>query len=764
LSNSTFISAGKFGNAQGSGTPTGLETLQGVYDNSSLKQMDISAGALALTGEKLTTESIWPGTDSLYNLGDDVLPRRWANVYVNNVHCDDLFGSTGTTVHCSANIIPNTDSLYSIGEDFTPRRWANVYADNVDCDTLSPQTTKITVGGSLLPSADWSWNLGQQSPPIRWGEGHISDIWLSGLHAETIFPIVCNDAIVPATDGNISFGASNKAWLNVYADNVNCNNLYGIDGSDISCWANMVPFTDGAYNLGGLKKWGNVYANNVDCATITAQSSMITMNGGISLFESDGSEFDDDEEMLRFNLEGSRDWAFVKRLSAGATALSLESITDQKHFYIGNTNTAGSISDYTLDVFAANASTVRYIKVKGDVLCDADSTYDIGTSSVAFQNIYGDNVDCDTITAQDGTTITCNDNIIPALNLGAELGSATKAWNFVYSSWIEVDTMTSLTGSNIEIDANFFDSGGYSLGLSSNYWTNSYITTLYADTLIAKDGTTITCNDHFVPVADSTHNLGEALRRWLNVYADNVDCDTLTAQDGTTITCNDHFVPSTDATYDLGASTLEWNNAWITQIRAAGGTNFYRANSGTGFSWLFRSDYVSTYTIHARIDNDGDMYNTNNTYGAISDGRLKKDIRDAPGYLSDIKKLKVKKYKLKHSNDNKDLLGFITSDVKQVFPGLVRTSTETMHGVENVEMLKTSVLVPMLVKSVQELSIITDSLTTTNEELRAEVISLQEENADYKNRIERLEILVDNLISPPGAPSGEPSIKKLKIS
>jgi hypothetical protein len=491
---------------------------------------------------------------------------------------------------------------------------------------------------------------------------------------------------------------------------------------------------------------------------------MITMNGGISLFESDGSEFDDDEEMLRFNLEGSRDWAFVKRLSAGATALSLESITDQKHFYIGNTNTAGSISDYTLDVFAANASTVRYIKVKGDVLCDADSTYDIGTSSVAFQNIYGDNVDCDTITAQDGTTITCNDNIIPALNLGAELGSATKAWNFVYSSWIEVDTMTSLTGSNIEIDANFFDSGGYSLGLSSNYWTNSYITTLYADTLIAKDGTTITCNDHFVPVADSTHNLGEALRRWLNVYADNVDCDTLTAQDGTTITCNDHFVPSTDATYDLGASTLEWNNAWITQIRAAGGTNFYRANSGTGFSWLFRSDYVSTYTIHARIDNDGDMYNTNNTYGAISDGRLKKDIRDAPGYLSDIKKLKVKKYKLKHSNDNKDLLGFITSDVKQVFPGLVRTSTETMHGVENVEMLKTSVLVPMLVKSVQELSIITDSLTTTNEELRAEVISLQEENADYKNRIERLEILVDNLISPPGAPSGEPSIKKLKIS
>jgi hypothetical protein len=237
LSNSTFISAGKFGNAQGSGTPTGLETLQGVYDNSSMKQMDISAGAMAFTGETLTTNAIWPETDSLYDLG--TATEAWANVYADDVRCDDLFGLT---------------------------------------------TTKITIGGNLLPSADWTWSLGQQSPPLRWGEGHMSDVYLGGLYAESISPIVCNDAIVPATNNNISFGSAVKAWLNIFTENVNCNDLHGIDGSNIYCYVNMVPFTDATYNLGddtALKRWANVYADNVDCATITAQSSMITVKGHI---------------------------------------------------------------------------------------------------------------------------------------------------------------------------------------------------------------------------------------------------------------------------------------------------------------------------------------------------------------------------------------------------------------------------------------------------------------------------------------------------
>ena len=54
-----------------------------------------------------------------------------------------------------------------------------------------------------------------------------------------------------------------------------------------------------------------------------------------------------------------------------------------------------------------------------------------------------------------------------------------------------------------------------------------------------------------------------------------------------------------------------------------------------------------TGTETFRIENDGDVKNTNNSYGSISDERIKQNITDASSQWDDIKALKIRNYKRK---------------------------------------------------------------------------------------------------------------------
>ncbi len=51
-------------------------------------------------------------------------------------------------------------------------------------------------------------------------------------------------------------------------------------------------------------------------------------------------------------------------------------------------------------------------------------------------------------------------------------------------------------------------------------------------------------------------------------------------------------------------------------------------------------------TTHLTIKTNGDIKNTNNSYGSLSDERIKSDIADANSQWDDIKALRIRKYKL----------------------------------------------------------------------------------------------------------------------
>jgi len=103
------------------------------------------------------------------------------------------------------------------------------------------------------------------------------------------------------------------------------------------------------------------------------------------------------------------------------------------------------------------------------------------------------------------------------------------------------------------------------------------------------------------------------------------------------------------------------------------------------------------------IYGNGNIVNANGSYGTLSDISLKENIVDATPKLDDLLKLKVRNFNL-IDNDDKQI-GFIAQEFEEVFPTMVDTD-----GKSGMKTIKTSVLVPMLVKAIQELKAEIDQL------------------------------------------------------
>ena len=110
---------------------------------------------------------------------------------------------------------------------------------------------------------------------------------------------------------------------------------------------------------------------------------------------------------------------------------------------------------------------------------------------------------------------------------------------------------------------------------------------------------------------------------------------------------------------------------------------YARSNSTSYNDYLFygqnnASSLTSGGTVQIQIQNDGDIKNTDNSYGAISDIKLKENIVDASSQWDDIKALRVRNYNFKEGtgyNTHKQL-GLIAQELEPICPGLVDQSPD----------------------------------------------------------------------------------------
>ena len=108
---------------------------------------------------------------------------------------------------------------------------------------------------------------------------------------------------------------------------------------------------------------------------------------------------------------------------------------------------------------------------------------------------------------------------------------------------------------------------------------------------------------------------------------------------------------------------------------------FVGSSQGAGTSnWLFRGNRNRTSNSAGGVTvfyvwSNGNVQNTNNSYAAISDVKLKENIVDATSQWDDLKALRVRKYNFIEGETHTQL-GVIAQEVETVSPGLVNEITD----------------------------------------------------------------------------------------
>jgi hypothetical protein len=152
-----------------------------------------------------------------------------------------------------------------------------------------------------------------------------------------------------------------------------------------------------------------------------------------------------------------------------------------------------------------------------------------------------------------------------------------------------------------------------------------------------------------------------------------------------------------------------------------------RCSRTSGFDQFFFFVGQSNSVSRIQIRGDGNLLNTNNSYGGISDIRLKENIVDATPKLDDLMRVQVRHYNF--IGDEQKQLGVIAQELEQIFPGMVEESpdrdTEGNDLGTTTKSVKYSVFVPMLVKAIQELKAINDAQAQRIETLEAKVAALE---------------------------------------
>jgi hypothetical protein len=171
---------------------------------------------------------------------------------------------------------------------------------------------------------------------------------------------------------------------------------------------------------------------------------------------------------------------------------------------------------------------------------------------------------------------------------------------------------------------------------------------------------------------------------------------------------------ATDAHFISSAASAGTSIDLITGKHSA--TSIENANNGTGCF---------------AVKTNGNVVNTNNSYGAISDVKLKENIVDASSQWDDLKAVQVRNYNFKESTGQPThtQLGVVAQEIETVSPGLIyETPDKDDEGNDLGTVTKSvnySVLYMKAVKALQEAQTRIETLETQHADLLARVTALE---------------------------------------
>jgi hypothetical protein len=117
-----------------------------------------------------------------------------------------------------------------------------------------------------------------------------------------------------------------------------------------------------------------------------------------------------------------------------------------------------------------------------------------------------------------------------------------------------------------------------------------------------------------------------------------------------------------------------------------------RDTNNASYNYITASRPAGTSFI---VRDSGNVLNANNSYGGLSDQRLKENITNATPKLEKLNQVRIVNFNM--IGDDQKQIGVVAQELEQIFPSMVE---EDQEGTKSV---KYSVFVPILIKAIQEL-------------------------------------------------------------
>ncbi len=188
------------------------------------------------------------------------------------------------------------------------------------------------------------------------------------------------------------------------------------------------------------------------------------------------------------------------------------------------------------------------------------------------------------------------------------------------------------------------------------------------------------------------------------------------------------YINATGSYHELNSSTA---NQIILNMK-------HTATNGSGMLMEFAHGNSSYYALQVYnyasgsanmyIRTDGDLENINNSYGGISDVKLKENIVDAESQWNDIKSLKVRNYNLKADESKTKLLGLVAQEAEAVCPGIVKSQPDLGENNEDLgtetKVVKYSILYMKAIKALQEAQARIETLETEKTQMQTDLTAL----------------------------------------
>ncbi|AAX46888.1 fiber [Cyanophage P-RSM3] len=424
------------------------------------------------------------------NAANNLVLRDGSGNFASNVITATSFSGNLIKSSTSAkDIKPESNSTYDLGS--SALQWANIHADAANIDTVTGNLTG-NVTGNLVAATTQAKDID------------------------------------PALNSTYDLGSSSLKWANIHADAASIGTTTGnvtgnLTGNLVAATTeakDIDPALNSTYDLGSSSlKWANIHA---DAAAIATTTGNLTGNvtGNLVAATTESKNIVPDLNATYDLGSSTKQWSNIH-----ADAGNIDAITG---------NLTGNV---TGNLLAATT-------LAKDIKPDANSTYDLGSSTLKWQNIYADAAAIATTTGNVIGNLTGNllasttqaKDIKPALNSTYDLGSSSLKWQDIFADAASIGTVT----------------GNVTGNLTGN---------LEASTTQAKD---------IDPALNSTYDLGSASLKWQRIFADAATISTTTGNLTGNVTGNlvanttesANIIPDTNGIYSLGSSTKKYMNVF----------------------------------------------------------------------------------------------------------------------------------------------------------------------------------------------------------